>query len=797
MHKINYKALLICGSMYSVTWDSEINGILLTTDGTSEKITPPQPVFFEELNLLGFDKYWNYPESNYPLLWSVNRRYYYKGNHVATASKGDALNLPELQIKEGYKNLTLDEIDIKKVIERNSEALFVLENEAIDFIENTYDRYPNCPFSVSFSGGKDSQAVLDLVTRVIPAHNITIIFSDTTLEHEFTYETVDCTISKYEQENPNLKFLKAKPKKSATELFGYMGLPSRFNRWCTPILKTAPYNKLINSLVESDSKIIVFEGVRSDESPRRSKYKRIADGVKHPSIINTRPILHWNFSEVFLYNYYRDLPINPLYRYGLRRVGCELCPFSSDWSECIVSHINENFRVKYTPLIKDYAKNRGLSNEKDLDKFISGGEWKKRAGGLGINPNSSITFSQSLNNFKSILTNPTENFLEWVKVLGNLSYEEKNNEIKGEIDIDDNYINFSLKKKDNKEIIDFNNIQNNVQVQSKIKKVLKKSAFCVHCGVCEVECEKNAIVTHPIISINSNLCINCGNCINFTGDGCYRAKSLKIGDGGNNMRKKTTGIDKYSTFGLREEWLEEFFDLKEKWLDDNILGPKQVPAVVNWLSEAGLMDSKSKKPTKLGNDLNIIYKNDPLFVWGIIWVNLYYNSKVINWYCDTINWGMTLSKSELLETIMESFPNLSKGTLNNAISAMINMFDNSPYGNVFNLGEIEKKGRAVKSVSKNGAENDIDNLLIAYSLYKLSENMNRTDFTVSEIYDENFEGGPYNLFGISQKQLERILRGLQQSGENILKADLVADLDNIFLDKTISSYDLIKIKMRD
>jgi len=780
--------------MYNVKWDSEINGILLTDD---EGIVPPRPVFYEELDLLGFDKYWNYPKTENPLLWANGRRYFYKGEFVATAKKGSALELPDLVFEEGFENLNLEEIDIEEVIRRNKDQLFVLENEVFDFIDEVSNKYPDYPFSVSFSGGKDSQSVLDLITRVIHSNDITIIFSDTTLEHDFTYQTVEESINYYKDKCPGLKFNIAKPVKSASELFCDMGLPSRFHRWCTPALKTAPYNKLINELVDVDSKIIVFEGVRAEESVQRSKYKRIADGAKHPSIINARPILYWNFSEVVLYNFYRNLPMNPLYRYGLSRVGCELCPYSSEWSECIISHINDNFKNNYFHLIKDYARNRGLSDEKDLDDFIAKGHWKKRAGGKGIDCESSINFTQSLKGFKSISTKPSENFLEWIKVLGNVSYVENKNKILGELDLDGNYISFSFTKKGDKEFIEFSDIQSDIKLQSKLKKVLEKSTFCVHCGVCDVECPNEAIKTYPTVQIDSNLCNNCENCIKFVQHGCYRAKSLYAGSGGDNMKKGTGGIDRYSTFGLREEWLEEFLDSDESWLDDNSLGNKQVDAVRNWLTEAELIEGpKSKiKTTELFDELSVIYKEDPFFVWGIIWINLYHTpSKVIRWYCDNVEWGMRFSKKELLENIMNSFPDLSKGSLNNAISAMINMFDNSSLNDAFNLGIIEKKGRSVKFIDKDGVSDELDPLLVAYSLYKVKNEKSRTDLTVSELYGENFEGGPYKLFGVSQSQLERALRGLKQYGDDIIKADLAADLDNIFLNSDISPLDIIKLK---
>jgi phosphoadenosine phosphosulfate reductase len=50
--------------MYKVKWDSKINGILLDDKiNDKEEIVPPRPVFYEELDLLGFDKYWIYPKT--------------------------------------------------------------------------------------------------------------------------------------------------------------------------------------------------------------------------------------------------------------------------------------------------------------------------------------------------------------------------------------------------------------------------------------------------------------------------------------------------------------------------------------------------------------------------------------------------------------------------------------------------------------------------------------------------------------------------------------------------------------
>jgi len=66
-------------------------GILLTDKTNDEIINPPRPVFYEELDLLGFDRYWSYPRSREPLLWAIGRRYYYSYRQMKPCISGTHL----------------------------------------------------------------------------------------------------------------------------------------------------------------------------------------------------------------------------------------------------------------------------------------------------------------------------------------------------------------------------------------------------------------------------------------------------------------------------------------------------------------------------------------------------------------------------------------------------------------------------------------------------------------------------------------------------------------------------------
>ena len=114
-------------------------------------------------------------------------------------------------------------------------------------------------------------------------------------------------------------------------------------------MKTAPlYRSLKIDGTNKQAKVLAFEGVRAEESVKRSGYNRIGKGVKHSFVVNARPILLWNTTEIFLYLFKYDLPINEAYRVGKPRVGCVFCPFSSPWDDMIV---NRKYQSNLDPFL--------------------------------------------------------------------------------------------------------------------------------------------------------------------------------------------------------------------------------------------------------------------------------------------------------------------------------------------------------------------------------------------------------------------------------------------------------------
>ena len=444
--------------MFKVVWDAESNGVRLTmsTAGEALKVSP-RPVFWEELDLLGLNKMgWIYPHVDEPLLWACDRRYFYKGLFVLEVKGGNIFDAPTVIQQKGFESLTLTPVDMEKLRERNEDTMFIIEHEAMEFIDQTYRRYKNIRkvtkenpdidfqslashlkkktkqehvvvkescnsfdvmplskaeelgktpilaskielFIASFSGGKDSQVMLDLVTRVIPSEDLIVIYSDTGYELPSSLDLYANISSCYKEKYPDLKFLLAKNHDKVLNYWDKMGSPSNVHRWCCGVMKTAPLYRLLKNYAKIGRQphVLSFIGTRAEESLRRASYQKIAKDAKHTNVINVSPILEWSTTEVWLYLLLNKLYVNTAYRKGLGRVGCIICPFASDWNDYLCNHIFPTTAQPFLDKIRKITRKKGV---KDIESYIKAGNWKIRAGGIGNETKSKATI---INDIKS------------------------------------------------------------------------------------------------------------------------------------------------------------------------------------------------------------------------------------------------------------------------------------------------------------------------------------------------------------------------------------------------------------
>jgi phosphoadenosine phosphosulfate reductase len=765
--------------MYEVCWDSETGGILLGCGKEQGIGLEIRPVFHEELNLLRFNRHWSYPENDErPLLWatSVSRRYFYKGRLVAEIKGGGFFEEPQIHFYE--KELKLDPVDVARMVKKNSAILEGMAQQAIGFILDVNNQYQKKTdiTAVAFSGGKDSLVLLDLVQRTLSPDEFVVVFNDTTMEISATHESVNKAREKWD----NLSFYTAKAAKDALTTWKEFGPPSRIHRWCCTVHKSAPTLLLLRDLVGKPAiKALIFDGIRQAESQARSGYKAVTEGGKHGSQVNASPIILWNSAEVFLYLFNRNIFYNRAYIKGLTRVGCNVCPFSSKWSELIYKKVYGLEVSEFLNILIEYAQNDNIE-QSEIKKYINERRWKGRAGGRSLK-NGKNKIQESLNNnyFSFTIAQPTENWEEWIKSIGRVI------KVNNKIYIGTKTLMFCYELVRVDDILNVTitgiNISDRLIVQY-IRCVNYKTAYCVHCRGCEPECPTGALTVGGKILIDETKCIHCGKCLTFQEKGCLAARSLSITKKGATMK----GMNRYQTFGMKTEWLEEFFRKQQNWWDQNDLGNRQFDAMKVWLIEAELIDKNSI--SSLGRQLSALGSDNTL-CWAIIWTNWGRNSALINWYQTHVPWKSYHSKNELAELVGGD---LSIRTRQNAMKSLFLLLRESPLGKEMGLGEIQTGEQRIEHINKKGWDNP-DPIAVLYSLYRYAEKVEKQNLTVSELYD-NAPEGPYVLFGIEQDELKRILRGLASSYEKWISVELMRDLDNINLDSSIKAEDILKIK---
>ncbi len=61
----------------------------------------PRPVYYREMNLLGMDKRWKYPQNDdAPIMWAEAERYIYRGRMIARTKGGGLFQQPEIVYTE-------------------------------------------------------------------------------------------------------------------------------------------------------------------------------------------------------------------------------------------------------------------------------------------------------------------------------------------------------------------------------------------------------------------------------------------------------------------------------------------------------------------------------------------------------------------------------------------------------------------------------------------------------------------------------------------------------------------------
>ncbi|HOT94465.1 MAG TPA: aminotransferase class V-fold PLP-dependent enzyme [Methanoregulaceae archaeon] len=237
------------------------------------------------------------------------------------------------------------------VVDRNRLHLKNLERQAVRTIRAHLGDRPRT--NVSFSGGKDSTAVLALARKAGVSE---AFFIDTGLEFPETLDFVR-SMGVLVIEKGGDFFLAAER----------AGPPGKDNRWCCKLLKLHPLKRHLATI----GPCVTIQGNRWYESWNRAGLDETSQNPNNPLQLNVSPIRHWRALEVWLYIWWRGLPVNPLYAQGFERLGCYLCPAMLEAEQEQVRRIHPELAGRWDAFLAGYARARGLPGE-----FVSWGLWR-------------------------------------------------------------------------------------------------------------------------------------------------------------------------------------------------------------------------------------------------------------------------------------------------------------------------------------------------------------------------------------------------------------------------------------
>ena len=789
--------------MYSYSYDVETGGILLNSSPLLFS-KEPRPVYYKELDILGFDKYWNYEKNDsYPYMWAEANNYFYRGRKVAQTKGGSCYTAPEIMILEEPEpnGQPLRFVDVPAMVARNQELLEGLVQETIKKVYNTYQQYQSKVdvFYVAFSGGKDSVVALDIVQRALPHNAFMVLFGDTGMEFPDTYRVIE-DIEKYCKSN-EISFYRSCSNLSPIETWNKFGPPAQTMRWCCSVHKTSPQIILLRKIMNNPHfRGMAFTGVRGDESASRSEYKDVSLGEKVKGQYSCHPILEWGSAELFTYIYARDLIINEAYKKGNSRAGCLVCPLAASKNMYFKeqsygkSETGELTTTTFNKIILD-TTSKNLSSDEAVKEFMDIGGWKARRSGKEL----SIAKNLSIDEFeKGVLTITTyanaTDWKEWIKTVGKVSFLTD-----GDVEVIFEGHPYKIKQtvENDRTIFTVNigtNTKRDIYFMSALKTIFRKSAYCIGCGVCEANCPHGFISLHDGIVEIDDRCVKCRKCHDIF-HGCLLANSMRLPKG----EKKMGSVDRYGNMGIEYDWVRKYMENTEDfWNSAHGLGTNMVKYLKSFLSDSGIAVRKKSDYvlTDFGQKVKQLGVED-VNAWGLMVSNLVYTSEY-NWWVKNTVVDQTYTPAAIMAMLGDDMTVNSK---KNIVSAYKNIFiSTEQVGTELGLGlcdyQLKNGKRYLESITRGKWKNP-DPRVILYSLFKFAEACgDYYQFTLKRLLNHDIESdgiSPTQIFGLNRNTMEKLLTGLSVNYPEFINASFTLDLDNITLREGKTAQDVLQL----
>ena len=281
-----------------------------------------------------------------------------------------------------HKNYTIEEEydEIRESLEANYRLSVKKTKECIV-------KYKDYKMFVSISGGKDSDVMKFIVDKAIEElknagkefkYNLIAFNTSNDSAHTYKYLKENHHMNKDNIISPNIGFYPW-----IINVKNYF-TPTTFVRNCCSTYKEGQ----LSSVMNKDENTITFLGMRRQESNKRSFYdwdlnsSWIKHHKKKPNVPDNwerfLPIVHWSDAEVWLFILHNKLKYNHMYNLGFNRVGCLICPYSSDYTDLLIKYNYPKAWARWVDILSKGYEIYGV--EKRLKwselEWCEGGKWK-------------------------------------------------------------------------------------------------------------------------------------------------------------------------------------------------------------------------------------------------------------------------------------------------------------------------------------------------------------------------------------------------------------------------------------